>query len=93
MYLPDSDERAMGYIAGAAPNKWGIFNDGTTVSDRMKQKAKKTEIYWNNPLFGHVALQVLQEVANRRLFSVVREEKRLTYDASFVFKGSDLLNG
>ena len=33
-----------------------------------------------------VAMLVLQEVANRRLFSVVREERQLTYDASFVVR-------
>ncbi|KAJ1382683.1 hypothetical protein B484DRAFT_411384, partial [Ochromonadaceae sp. CCMP2298] len=29
VYLPDSDERAMGYLAGPAPNRWGHFSDGT----------------------------------------------------------------
>jgi len=32
-------------------------------------------------------------VANRRLFSVVREERQLTYDASFVYQAHDLLSG
>lgn len=32
-------------------------------------------------------------MANRRLFSVVREERRLTYDASFQLHGHDSLNG
>jgi predicted Zn-dependent peptidase len=29
-------------------------------------------------------------VASRRLFNVVREDKMLTYDANFVFYGSDI---
>lgn len=32
-------------------------------------------------------------MANRRLFSVVREERRLTYDASFQFEGRDIRRG
>ena len=39
------------------------------------------------------ALQLLQEVANRRLFSVVRERKQLTYDANFHFSDHERLHG
>lgn len=110
VYLPDSDERAMGYIAGPAPNRWGVYADGTMIADLLGAKdiaaakrdaaVSKKEAAVNkkakddkdkrrdHPLFGHVALLVLQEVANRRLFSVVREERQLTYDASFTFQGA-----
>lgn len=93
IYLQDSDERAMGYLAGAAPNKWGVFSNGTTVADLLRLSGGKQEAHRAHPLFGYAVLQVLQEVANRRLFSVVREERQLTYDASFSLKGSDLQNG
>lgn len=93
IYLQDSDERAMGYLAGAAPNRWGVFSNGTTVADLLRLRGGKQEAHRAHPLFGHAVLQVLQEVANRRLFSVVREERRLTYDASFSLKGSDLQSG
>lgn len=33
------------------------------------------------------------QVANRRLFTVVREERQLTYDASFVLQNRDVLEG
>lgn len=33
------------------------------------------------------------KVANRRLFSVVREERQLTYDASFQLQGHDSIKG
>lgn len=101
VYLPDSDERAMGYVAGPAPNRWGAYADGTMIADLLgktnnyqkdasvkKGKDNSNDKRRDHPLFGHVALLVLQEVANRRLFSVVREERQLTYDASFTFQGA-----
>lgn len=33
------------------------------------------------------------QIANRRLFSVVREERQLTYDASFTLQPRDILRG
>ena len=72
---------------------------------RLSGVAGKKDDRRDHPLFGLVAMQILQEVclryfhfedaysersilfdiqvANRRLFSVVREERQLTYDASF----------
>ena len=35
VYLPDSQERAMGYLAGPAPNSWGRFGAGDTLHDRF----------------------------------------------------------
>ena len=93
VYLPDSDERAMGYLAGPCPNKWGVNTDGTTVADMLRVVSGKKDERRSHPLFGHVLLLVLQEVANRRLFSVVREERRLTYDASFQLHGFETIKG
>jgi hypothetical protein len=64
VHLPDSDERAMGYLAGPAPNKWGVFSNGSTVSELLARRFKnKQEPYREHPLFGYVSLQVLQEVS------------------------------
>lgn len=93
VYLPDTDERAMGYLAGPSPNKWGILSDGSHVADLLRMASGKDDSRRNHPLFGHVVLLVMQEVANRRLFSVVREERRLTYDASFQLHGHDAIRG
>lgn len=94
VYLPDSDERAMGYLAGPCSNKWGIFADGSTIADFLQSaNNKKKEERWNHPLFGHVVLLVLQEVANRRLFSIVREYRRLTYDAAFNLHVNECMQG
>lgn len=94
VYLPDSDERAMGYLAGPAPNKWGLLADGTLVADAIIGDGQKgKDARRSHPLFGHCALLVMQEVANRRLFSVVREERRLTYDASFQLHGHEAIQG
>jgi hypothetical protein len=35
VHLTDSDNRAMGYVAGPAPNAWGYFADGETISQKL----------------------------------------------------------
>eukprot|EP01039_Chlorochromonas_danica_P002675 gene2675-2920_t len=94
VYLPDSDERAMGYLAGPAPNKYGVLSDGRNLADELVQASGgKKEGRWEHPLFASAAMQIVQEVANRRLFSVVREERQLTYDASFSFHPLEACQG
>ena len=46
-----------------------------------------------NSLISTVRTAFIFQVANRRLFSVVREERRLTYDASFQLHGHDSMQG
>ena len=63
VYLPDTDERAMGYLAGPSPNRWGILSDGSHVSDLLRAASGKKEERRSHPLFGHVVLLVMQEVS------------------------------
>jgi hypothetical protein len=64
VYLADSDERAMGYLAGPAPNRWGQYGDGSTIADKfVQQTGKKDAGRWRDPLFNQAALQILQEVS------------------------------
>ena len=93
IFLSDSDDRAMGYLAGPCPNRWGVQYDGTNIGEVLDAMNGKKDDRRSHPLFGFMILSVLQEVANRRLFSVVREERRLTYDASFQFNGPESLQG
>eukprot|EP00804_Cyclotella_cryptica_P018155 CCRYP_005917-RB/>CCRYP_005917-RB protein AED:0.04 eAED:0.04 QI:187/1/1/1/1/1/3/382/1138 len=85
--LEDSDPRAVAYVAGAAPNEWGFLADGSTVAKRVSEADKRASDYDKqrraHPLFGNAALALISEIANRRLFSTVRERKQLTYDANF----------
>ena len=94
-YFQDSEDRAMGYLAGPCANTWGIFSDGSNLSDRLIARAgnSKDDVRRKHRLFGHGVLLVLQEIANRRLFSIVREERQLTYDASFQLMGLDSVDG
>ncbi len=66
VYLPDSDERAVGYLAGPAPNSWGTFSDGQTVGERLrsadKDSSKGDNTHRDHPGFGQAALLVLEEV-------------------------------
>jgi len=95
--LIDSDPRAVSYVAGSAPNNWGYLADGTTVVEKVRKAYK----WLNNNdikrishvLFANVALSLLSEIINRRLFSIVRERKQLTYDANFSLSGFERLRG
>lgn len=95
--LPDSDPRAVAYVAGSAPNTWGYLADGSTVSERVFEADKKASDYdkrrRSHPLFAYAALSLVSEIVNRRLFSTVRERKQLTYDANFSFSGFERLLG
>lgn len=95
--LEDPDPRAVAYVAGSAPNSWGYLSDGTTVAQRVLDADKKASEYdkkrRSHPLFAHVALSLLSEIINRRLFSTVRERRQLTYDANFSFTNFERLAG
>eukprot|EP01038_Epipyxis_sp_PR26KG_P008162 gene8162-11046_t len=61
VYLPDTDERAMGYLAGPSPNRWGVYSSGETISDIFKKKLSKLDSRHEHPMFGHAALMIFQE--------------------------------
>lgn len=67
VFLADTDERAMGYIAGSAPNDWGVYADGRTLGEKLLEKRSGqfngASAHRAHPMFGHVALQVLTEVS------------------------------
>lgn len=95
--LIDSDPRAVAYVAGSAPNKWGTLADGSTVAQRVMDADKRQSDYdkrrRSHPLFANVALSLISEIVNRRLFSTVREGRQLTYDANFSLTGFERLSG
>lgn len=95
--LEDSDPRAVAYVAGAAPNAWGFLADGSTVAQRVSDADKRASDYDRqrraHPLFANAALSLVSEIANRRLFSTVRERKQLTYDANFSLTGFERMKG
>mmetsp|Transcript_42972 Transcript_42972/g.84423 ORF Transcript_42972/g.84423 Transcript_42972/m.84423 type:complete len:677 (+) Transcript_42972:1418-3448(+) len=93
--LLDSDPRAVAYVSGGAPNRWGVLADGTTVAQRAAQLGGSDydQSRRNHPLYANVALALISEIVNRRLFSYVRERKQLTYDANFHFTGFERLAG
>jgi len=97
LQLPDSDPRAVAYVSGSAPNAWGYLADGTTVAEKVLKADRKASDYdkrrRKHPLFALAALSLLSEIANRRLFSTVRERKQLTYDANFSFSAFERLLG
>mmetsp|Transcript_8529 Transcript_8529/g.10826 ORF Transcript_8529/g.10826 Transcript_8529/m.10826 type:complete len:726 (+) Transcript_8529:2-2179(+) len=103
MHVEDSDPRAVAYIVGAAPNRAGFLADGSALVDAVvgnvlkKNTNSKVSVNiparWRHPVFATAALALLQEVINRRLFSVVRERRQLTYDANFQLSDNERLLG
>ena len=100
LHVEDSDRRAVAYIIGKAPNRAGYLHDGRSLVDAVVDHIRKgsgsdvnVPQRWRHPVFPTVALTLLQEVINRRLFSVVREKKQLTYDANFQLAEIDRLRG
>jgi len=91
--VDDTDPRAIAYVAGGAPNRLGVLADGRTLVEALLKDPSRAPERWRHPLFPAVALALVQEVANRRLFSVVRERKQLTYDANFKFSEHERLGG
>ncbi|KAI3495518.1 hypothetical protein L1887_37859 [Cichorium endivia] len=99
VFLKDTDERACAYIAGPAPNRWGYRVDGTDLFESISNEVQletegqlmKTEnmnndlvkTSRNHPLFFAIAVGLLAEIINSRLFTEVRDSQGLTYDVSF----------
>ena len=117
--IKDSDPRAVAYVAGRAPNRWGVMSDGTRALAQKQQETSKSsktqmvrtlftnlvnkgmdsaqaqdaELYRQHALYPCMTLMLLTEILNRRLFSTVREKKRLTYDANFHLTGFERIQG
>ncbi|CAN0102776.1 unnamed protein product, partial [Laminaria digitata] len=64
VHLPDSDDRAVGYVAGSSPNRWGLSRDGSSVSDLFSEAkgSDKRHQHRAHNLFAPVVLLMLKEV-------------------------------
>ncbi|CAN0420806.1 unnamed protein product [Hapterophycus canaliculatus] len=66
VHLPDSDDRAVGYVAGGAPNRWGLMRDGSSVLDLFPKPSggggDKEQDHRTHALFAPVVLLMLKEV-------------------------------
>ncbi|GIL94695.1 hypothetical protein Vretimale_918 [Volvox reticuliferus] len=97
-HLKDSDERAVAYIGGPAPARWGplgYFGELQQLSGPVRPplqtkammdaaaRADAEASRRNHPLFASVMLMLLTEIINSRLFTTVRDSLGLTYDVSF----------
>lgn len=56
IYLPDVEERAMGYVAGPCPNIWGFFADGSSVSEAISKLSGKKEVRAHHAMSSCVIL-------------------------------------
>ena len=82
----DSDERAVAFIAGKAPTRWGPF--GAAEPPRAPagggpplhppahaapaELARAAQVRRAHPLYADVSLRLLTEIMNSRLFTTVR---------------------
>ncbi|CAM0909938.1 unnamed protein product [Alopecurus aequalis] len=102
VYIKDTDERACAYIAGPAPNRWGFATEGKDLLNEIRSSSADAEIsdvtekthinVRNHPLFFGIALSLLAEIINSRLFTTVRDSMGLTYDVSFELNLFDKLD-
>uniref|UniRef100_A0A1J3E1S0 Stromal processing peptidase, chloroplastic n=1 Tax=Noccaea caerulescens TaxID=107243 RepID=A0A1J3E1S0_NOCCA len=111
VFLKDTDERACAYIAGPAPNRWGltvdgddlfesvsklpVAHDGLLKSEDQLLDGRDRELQRklrSHPLFFGIAMGLLAEIINSRLFTTVRDSLGLTYDVSFELNLFDRLN-
>uniref|UniRef100_A0A803M7P2 Chloroplast processing enzyme n=1 Tax=Chenopodium quinoa TaxID=63459 RepID=A0A803M7P2_CHEQI len=106
VYIKDTDERACAYIAGPAPNRWGITVDNVDLFENLGELSKSETLPSNNsndvkelqskirghPLFFGITMGLLAEIVNSRLFTTVRDSLGLTYDVSFELNLFDRLN-
>ncbi|KAJ8536100.1 hypothetical protein K7X08_034501 [Anisodus acutangulus] len=94
VFLKDTDERACAYIAGPAPNRWGFTFEGNDLFESVgnlsanDQELEQSDTNLqgrirNHPLFFAIAMGLLAEIINSRLFTTVRDSLGLTYDVSF----------
>mmetsp|Transcript_37548 Transcript_37548/g.107441 ORF Transcript_37548/g.107441 Transcript_37548/m.107441 type:complete len:459 (+) Transcript_37548:2-1378(+) len=107
VHVLDSDQRALVHLAGFGPNRWGFLPDGAHVNDKIAKRSvpggnlllliqrpgSDKPSRRDHPAFARVALSMLQDIINKRMFSSLREEKHLTYDASFEFMSYEYLPG
>ena len=98
--MQDSDERAVAYIAGKAPSRWGRFGvDPPTAAPMMvlspqvlppnassAQIDRNTQIRRSHPLYADVSLRLLTEIMNSRLFTTVRFLPSLAMQNCFLVK-------
>ncbi|KAG2497394.1 hypothetical protein HYH03_004550 [Edaphochlamys debaryana] len=97
-HLRDSDERAVAYIGGPAPARWGPLGffgpleplqrpikppQGAKAMMDAAARADAEATRRNHPVFAGVMLMLLTEIINSRLFTTVRDSLGLTYDVSF----------
>ena len=69
-------------------------SDAEQMEGKMFEvKRHGTDEHRKHPAFPRVALWILQELVTKRLFSILREEQRLTYEAAFDVMSFDILWG
>lgn len=52
----------MGYVAGSAPNRWGLMRDGSSILD-LFPKQHQQKGHRSHKLFAPVVLLMLKEVS------------------------------
>ncbi|OEH76328.1 peptidase M16 domain-containing protein [Cyclospora cayetanensis] len=66
---------------------------GASGGSRQQTSPPGGSAHRRHPAFPRVCLWILQELVTKRLFSILREEQRLTYEAAFEVMSFDILSG
>uniref|UniRef100_A0A7S3YW74 Peptidase M16 N-terminal domain-containing protein n=1 Tax=Lotharella globosa TaxID=91324 RepID=A0A7S3YW74_9EUKA len=88
--LPDDQKRAIGYLTGVAPNRWGYSTenpkckengywsyDGKVAKDEQTQERRK------HPMFATACIELIEKMVSTELYSLLRDSLSLVYHTKF----------
>ncbi|GAB5364624.1 hypothetical protein AAMO2058_000985700 [Amorphochlora amoebiformis] len=90
--LPDDQKRAIGYLTGSAPNRWGYSADAQ-VATREKgfwsfTKPSKSDDEdsvkrRSHPMFAPACIELIEKMVSTELYSYLRDSLSLVYHTKF----------
>eukprot|EP00466_Bigelowiella_natans_P012244 jgi/Bigna1/34917/e_gw1.7.5.1 len=97
--LPDDQKRAIGYLSGIAPNRWGWVADEQYSSTENIESSRKKG-FWSSltskkandeetvarrshPLFAPACIELIEKMVSTELYSYLRDSLSLVYHTKF----------
>mmetsp|Transcript_1500 Transcript_1500/g.2154 ORF Transcript_1500/g.2154 Transcript_1500/m.2154 type:complete len:1131 (+) Transcript_1500:56-3448(+) len=87
--LPDDQKRAIGYLTGVAPNRWG-YSEQTPSTTRKegfwsfgKSPSEKDKERRAHPMFAPACIELIEKMVSTELYSYLRDSQSLVYHTKF----------
>jgi len=88
--LPDDQKRAIGYLTGVAPNRWGISVENGASQEKgfwsfgsKKEPDEETKKRRGHPLFAPACVELIEKMVSTELYSYLRDSLSLVYHTKF----------